>query len=144
MNARFFIDTNIFVYSFDADHPDKQKRAQDLIDQALSSRNGLISHQVVQEFLNVALRKFEAPLAVHECRSYLDHVLGPLCEVFPTVTLYQRALELKEEMNIHFYDALIVAAASDAGCKILYTEDLQHHQRVAGLTIQNPFVVEKT
>jgi len=114
-----------------------------LIDQALSSRTGLISHQVVQEFLNVALRKFETPLTVHECRSYLDQVLGPLCEVFPTVTLYQRALELKNEINVHFDDALIIAAASDAGCKILYTEDLQHNQRVAGLTIQNPFLIEK-
>ncbi|SRR5258708_21295950 len=140
MSARFFLDTNVFVYSFDSERPSKQKKAQDLIDKALSSRTGLVSYQVIQEFLNVALRKFEKPLTVHECRSYLDQVLAPLCEVLPAVKLYQRALELKNEMNVHFYDALVIASASEAGCKILYTEDLQHNQRIAGLVIQNPFL----
>jgi predicted nucleic acid-binding protein len=140
MSARFFLDTNILVYSFDASSPAKQKKARDLIDRALSTRGGLISYQVVQEFLNVALRKFETPLTPHEGRSYLEQVLAPLCEVFPTMRLYQRALDLKNEMNIHFYDALVIASASEAGCKILYTEDLQHDQRVVGLVIQNPFL----
>jgi len=139
MNDKFFLDTNVFVYSFDARYPSKQKRAQDLIDKALSGRKGVVSYQVVQEFLNVALRKFEKPLTAHESRAYLDEVLWPLCEISPTVGLYRRALELKDEMNVHFYDALIIASASEAGCNVLYTEDLQHNQSIAGLTIQNPF-----
>jgi len=140
MSARFFLDTNIFVYSFDSRSPAKQKVAQDLIDKALSSQTGFISWQVVQEFLNVSLRKFEKPISLLEGRSYLDQVLGPLCEVFPTVKLYDRALELKDETGFGFYDALIIVSASEAGCKILYTEDLQNGRRVAGLTIRNPFV----
>jgi predicted nucleic acid-binding protein len=139
MTDKFFLDTNIFVYSFDSRFPSKQKKAQNLIETALSKRNGLVSYQVIQEFINVALRKFEKPLTTHECRAYLDDVLWPLYEGSPSLSFYRRALELKHEMNIHFYDALIIASASEAGCKILYTEDLQNNQQIAGLTIQNPF-----
>lgn len=137
--SRYFLDTNIFVYSFDVRQPAKQKRAQSLIDRALSDHTGLISSQVVQEFLSVALRKFEKPMAVQEARSYLDNVLDPLCEVFPTIRLYQHALELAREAHLSFYDALVVSAASEAGCEILYTEDLQPGQRLTGLMIKNPF-----
>ncbi len=140
MSGSYFLDTNIFVYSFDARHPSKQKTAQALIEKALLDNNGLVSYQVVQEFLNVALRKFEKPFSALEARSYLDLVLAPLCRALPTFKLYQRALELKEETGFSFYDALILASALEAGCKTLYTEDLGHRQRVAGLTIQNPFL----
>ena len=140
MSAKFFLDTNIFVYSFDERYPVKKKTAQSLIDQALSNHGGLISYQVVQEFLSVALRKFEKPLSLHEGRAYLDQVLSPLCDVLPSMGLYRQALELQEEAGYSFYDSLIVTSAAQGGCKILYTEDLQHDQRVAGLTIQNPFV----
>jgi predicted nucleic acid-binding protein len=139
MSAKFFLDTNIFVYSFDARQPVKQKKAQALIDKALTDHTGVVSYQVVQEFLNVALRKFEKPLTVREARSYLDDVLDPLCDVFPTVTLYQRALDMKSDMSISFYDALIVASACQADCKIIYTEDLQDTQQIDDLTIRNPF-----
>src|SRR5438552_2534725 len=130
MSGKFFLDTNILVYSFDARHPAKQKTAQGLIDRALSSHQGFISCQVVQEFLQVALRKFEKPLSIPEARSYLDDVLSPLCEIFPAVPLYHRALELKNETGFGFYDALIVASASEGGCNIFYSEDLQDNQRV--------------
>ena len=140
MSVKFFLDTNIFVYSFDGRHPAKQKKAQSLIDKALMDHSGLISYQVVQEFLNVALRQFEKPLSLHEGRSYLDLVLSPLCEVFPTAKLYHQALELKAEMGFGFYDCLILASALIGGCKLLYTEDLQHHQNASGLIIENPFL----
>jgi predicted nucleic acid-binding protein len=140
MSAKYFIDTNIFVYSFDARQPAKQRKAQSLIDKALVGNAGLISSQVVQEFLQVALRKFEKPLSIQESRAYLDQVLGPLCEIYSSLHLYRYALELKDETGFGFYDALILAAASQGGCKTLYTEDLQHNQHVAGLTIQNPFL----
>jgi predicted nucleic acid-binding protein len=56
MNGRFFLDTNVFVYSFDSDAPEKARRAGGLIREALAARKGVISFQVVQEFFNVALR----------------------------------------------------------------------------------------
>jgi predicted nucleic acid-binding protein len=66
MNARFFLDTNIFVYSFDRDSASKAKRATQLIHQAVATRKGLVSYQVVQEFFNVALRRFAQPMTVAE------------------------------------------------------------------------------
>ena len=57
----------------------------------------------------------------------------------PTRALYQRALDLQTRYQFRFYDALIVAAALAAGCTRLYSEDLQHGQRIEGLTIVNPF-----
>lgn len=56
------------------------------------------------------------------------------------MTLYQRGLEIAERWRFSFYDALIVAAALSAGCKTLYSEDLQHDQRLDGLRVVNPFL----
>lgn len=58
MNGRFFLDTNVFVYSFDVSAPSKARRATQPIRQALETRKGIISYQVAQEFFNVALRRF--------------------------------------------------------------------------------------
>lgn len=141
MSGRYFLDTNILVRSFDARHPAKQRKAQALIDEALSENTGFISTQVVQEFLNVALKKFDKPLTTHECRQYLDQVLTPLCDLFPSIPLYRRALDLRDDAGVGFYDALIIASASlGGGAKFLYTEDLQHGRKITGLTIQNPFI----
>ncbi len=62
MSDKYFIDTNIFVYCFDEQKPDKKSRALSLISDALQTGNGIISTQVIQEFLNVATRKFLIPL----------------------------------------------------------------------------------
>ncbi len=138
MSARFFLDTNILVYTFDSREPDKQARAIELVTEALQG-HGIISSQVVQEFLNVASRKFAQPLSAADCRSYLDTVLEPLCEVFPTIDLYRRAVELIERWKYSLYDSLIVAAALDGACRTLYSEDLHAGQVIEGLTIVNPF-----
>jgi len=66
-------------------------------------------------------------------------VLTPLCRVFAGIELYRRALDVAERWRCSFYDALVVAAALQAGCRTLYTEDLPHGQRVDTLNIINPF-----
>jgi predicted nucleic acid-binding protein len=139
MSGRFFIDTNIFVYSFDPKNPAKQKKAQKLIETALAEETGFISSQVIQEFLNVALRKFEIPLSLHEAKAYLQNTLLPLCDVYPTSEIYSSALDIREEARIGFYDALMVASAAAGEASLFYSEDLQSGRRLAGLTIRNPF-----
>jgi predicted nucleic acid-binding protein len=141
MNGKAFLDTNIFVYTFDAREPAKQDRARQLVGQALSHQQGITSFQVIQEFLNVATRKFVQPLSHADCRDYLEHVLAPLCEVFASIELYRLALDTAERWHYAFYDSLIIAAAVQAGCRGLYSEDLQHGQRIGSLTITNPFVL---
>ena len=135
----FFLDTSIFVYSFDNSVPEKQGLAQRLIQTALESRRAIISTQVVQEFLNVALRKFVRPMTVSEGHEYLDAVLMPLCQHYPSLTSYKQALLLKEEAGYSFYDSLIVVAAVETNCKMLFSEDMQHGHIVRGLQIVNPF-----
>ena len=136
---RFFLDTNIFVYSFDRNDQGKQLVAQQLIERALVTHRGVISYQVVQEFLNVALRKFSIPLSFEDASCYLDSVLSPLCQLMPTMGLYEQALAIAYQSGYGLYDALIVSSALSSGCSVLYSEDLQDGRVIAGLIIRNPF-----
>jgi predicted nucleic acid-binding protein len=139
MNARFFLDTNIFVYSFDRAAPGKARKATSLIRQAADTGAGIVSYQVVQEFLNVALRRFAQPMTKPEAEQYLITVFRQLLAVHSSPNLYLEALRISEKYRISWYDSLIVAAALEGGCQILYSEDLQHGRQIEGLQIQNPF-----
>jgi predicted nucleic acid-binding protein len=139
MPARFFLDTNVFVYTFDGRDASKRARARSLVQTALETGSGLTSFQVVQEFLNVATRKFAVPLEVDDCALYIDRVLGPLCEVHSSIGLYHRAVEIQERWRLSFYDSLIVSAALSASCTTLFSEDLQDGQRIREITVRNPF-----
>lgn len=135
----WFLDTNVLVYTFDRSAPAKRKRAIELVKQSLVSGSGCVSAQVVNEFFNLALRKFEVPLTPQECQAYLETVLAPLCHVFWSPELVQRALALHDRYQISWYDSLIVAAALHGNCEILYSEDLQDGLRFADLIVRNPF-----
>lgn len=139
MKDRYFLDTNILVYTFDSSSPKKQAVAIELVRNALEKRCGIISYQVVQEFINVALRKFSKPMSTLDAGFYLTKVLQPLCEVFPDINLYSQALIIKEEISCSFYDALIISSAQAGDCKILYSEDLQDSVVIRNIRIENPF-----
>ena len=140
MNDKYFIDTNIFVYAFDQNEPIKREKANNIIKRALVENKGCISYQVVQEFINVSTRKFVAPLTIPDCQKYLDKILSPLCTIFTSIDLYHRALDITERWKLSFYDSLIIAAAIQAECSILYSADLQHNQKIQSLSIINPFI----
>lgn len=135
----FFLDTNIFVYSFDATAPHKQQVARDLIQHALRTQNGVISTQVIQEFLNVALRKFAKPMTIPAAQEYLKLVLTPLCQHYPSLAFYDHALRVRDQTGFSFFDALILTAAGEVGCMMLLSEDMQAGRTVEGVTILNPF-----
>ena len=139
MSAESFIDTNIFVYQLERLDARKADIADDLIEHGIETQTACISFQVIQECINTAIRKAEVPLTEEELRKYLVDVLAPLYRVQPDIRLYQKALEIRYRYRFGFYDSLIVAAAVEAGCKTLYTEDLTHGQQVEGVTITNPF-----
>ncbi len=136
----FFLDTNVLVYAVDEADLAKQQIAVALVREAILSGRGIISIQVVQEFLNVARRKFKQPMTIEQCRGHIRNVLEPLCAYFPSISTMDRALLVIDETGYHFYDALIVTAAIESGCRTLYSEDLQHGRKVQGLTILNPFI----
>ena len=129
-----FLDTNILVYSFDDSEPAKQVIAFELIENALKKPgSAAISSQVVQEFLNLATRKFAAKMDADACARYLNLLLLPLCQHYPNALHYQRALALQVRYQI-------VASALSLDCTELLSEDFQHGQRFDALTVRNPFL----
>ncbi len=135
-----FLDTNVFVYAFDQTVPQKRSRAREIIRNAVArDSNSAISYQVVQEFLTVALTRFHTPLSPADARRYAHTVLLPMCRVWPSAELYDRAVGIHATTGFSFYDSLIIAAALFAGCRELLTEDLQHGQEIEGLVIRDPF-----
>jgi predicted nucleic acid-binding protein len=125
-------DTNVVLYLLSGDAAKANRAAQ------LLQNGGTISVQVLNEFTAVALRKFR--MRIDEIRDLLA-TIRQSCEVTPLdITTHERALEVVERYRMSIYDALIVAAALASECSILWTEDLQHGQRIQRLTIRNPFV----
>jgi len=140
MNDRFFLDTNIFVYSFDRSAPQKAKKAEQLIRKAMTTKKGVVSYQVVQEFFNVALKRFAHPMQLAEAEQYLTTVFRPLLGVHSSAALYAEALRISSSAGLAWYDALIVCSAIQAGCDLIYTEDLQDGQELGSLLVKNPFI----
>ena len=126
-----FFDTNFLVYAQLADA--KGDRARRLI-----AQGGKLSVQVLNEFAAVSRRKLDKQWrqigeAIADFLSVLD---APL-EL--TLDLHISARALAEAHQLSFYDALIVASAIEAGCDVLYSEDMQHGRALGGLTVVNPF-----
>ncbi len=134
-----FLDSNILVYLFDETDPRKQTIAAGLVEKGLESGSACISFQVVQETLNVLTRKLAQPATPAQAGRLMDEVLLPLWRGAPSPAFYRRGLELQERYSLSFYDALIVAAALEAGCTRLLSENLQHGLRIERLTVENPF-----
>jgi predicted nucleic acid-binding protein len=135
-----FLDTNIFVYAFLVSEPRKRAKAVELIETSLGSGTGCISYQVVQEFANLARKKFATKLNSEDCRAFIDAAMQPLNRVASSTALMHTALDLQDELIYSFYDCVMLAAALQAGSSTLYTEDLQHWQLVRGtLRVVNPF-----
>ena len=131
MKDRIFVDTNILVYALLDDSP-KQRAALDLLQSGC-----VISTQVLNEFTNVARKK--AKLEWQEIQD-LSNAIQSLAETVPLdVATHNRALTIAETYGFSFYDSLIVAAAQKSGCNFLFTEDMQHGQKVETLMISNPF-----
>lgn len=140
MSDKFFLDTNIFVYTFDPRAPAKAKKAAQLIRQAADTGRGIVSYQVVQEFFSVAFRRFLEPMSMAEAEQYLITVFRPLLAIHSSPALYVEALRITGKLHIRWYDSLVVAAALEGQCETLYTEDLQHGQKIEGMRIENPFL----
>ncbi len=92
----------------------------------------------------MATRKFDPPMHIADSQLYLESVLEPLCEVYPSYSLFRHALDLSGSSGFSFYDSLIVAGAIECGSDVLLTEDMQGGREVEGVTIRNPFTAGST
>ncbi|MEP0005774.1 MAG: PIN domain-containing protein [Balneola sp.] len=140
MSDRYFLDTNIIVYAYESEDLNKQKIAKELIIKGVSNNTASISYQVIQEFVNVATKKFKSPIKWSDCQLFIDRSLALIWDVNPNKELIYSAINIAERWKYSFYDSLIIAAALEAGCSTLYSEDLQHKQKIYSVQIINPFV----
>ena len=132
-----FFDTNILVYAASDQDVRKGAIARELISHALMvNHDGCISTQVLSEFANTMMGK------LHHDKESVDGFLDYFRELLATdvtMDLVRRAMAVKEEYGIQFYDALIVATASKLGCHEILSEDLNPEQTYCGMAVVNPF-----
>jgi predicted nucleic acid-binding protein len=133
MTAKVFLDTNIVVYLLSADN-DKVTVVENLMQQ-----NPLISTQVVHEFINCCLKKIR--LSRDDTFALANQLMEASQVVAMDKTISQKAMQICSRYQFSFWDSLIVAAALQANCKVLYSEDMQHLQWIDdALQIINPFI----
>ncbi|MHB1534721.1 MAG: PIN domain-containing protein [Acidimicrobiales bacterium] len=140
---RIFVDTNILVYSYDADAGQKHDTARSVLVDLWGSRTGAVSTQVLQEFYVTVTRKLPKPLAKKTAREVIDtYRAWPVHR--PEVDDVIVASELEERHRLAFWDALVVVSAQRSGARTLLSEDLQDGRRIGELVIMNPFVPSRT
>lgn len=135
---RSFFDTNVLVYLFDEDHPEKKRTAADLFREEVSKGTAAVSTQVLQEFFYTVTRKLGAPLTGEDAEVVVVE-LSTLPVVQVDVPMILAAIRRSRALRISFWDGLIVEGALASGADRLLTEDLHAGLEVDGLTIENPF-----
>lgn len=131
-----FIDTNLIVYANDRRDLQKQQRALEVIRREIHGGTGVISIQVLQEYANTALNKLgQEPAIVLRQLTLLE----TFTVVRPDPPMVRRAVELKALFQLSFWDASIIAAAENVGCRHLLSEDLNPGQIFGTIRVINPF-----
>jgi len=137
MKERSFIDSNILIYTDDAAFPEKQEIALSLLEEAWNSGNIILSTQVLQEYFSAVTRKLGVSAETAQRKIEL---LGCLDIVSIKHEDILRAIELHRLYQFSFWDSLIIRMAQKTSCFVLYSEDMQHGQKVGDVRIVNPFL----
>jgi predicted nucleic acid-binding protein len=136
MNARSFFDTNVLIYADDKAVPAKQRRAIDLVAEHRRSRTGVVSLQILQEYFVSVTRKLHVEASIARRKVEL---LAEFDVAVPEVADILAAIDLHRLHGFSFWDALVLRAAKQAGCSVVFSEDMQNAREVDGLEIVNPF-----
>jgi len=136
--AREFVDSNVLVYAFDASAGSKKAVAERLLERLWDSGGGCLSVQVLQEFFVTVTAKVAHPLSVDEAVDRIREFTS--WKVFaPVADDVLAAIAVQKQSKLNFWDAMVVQAAAECGCEVLWTEDLQDGQVVRGVRVRNPF-----
>ncbi len=138
MSARSFFDTNVLVYADDKAAPAKQRRALDLVAEHRRAGTGVVSLQVLQEYFVTVTRKLHVDARIARRKVEL---LAEFDVAAPDLADILAAIDLHRLHGFSFWDALVVRAAKQAGCRVLLSEDLQQQREIDGVRIVNPFRV---
>ena len=139
--AREFVDANVLVYAFDASAGQKKVVAEQLLARFWESGVGCLSVQVLQEFFVIVTRKVAHPLSVDEAADRVREFAT--WKVFaPTANDVLGAIALQKQSKLNFWDAMVLQAAAESGCDVLWTEDLNDGQVIRGVHIRDPFAAE--
>ena len=132
--TKIALDTNVILYSHSMETPDKR-----LISEKLLQLYPIISGQVISEYLNVMKRSF--PITKTDLMNLCAQWMRK-CIIFPVeISIIETARNLIQKYDFQIFDSIIVASALDAGCDVLYSEDMHHNQLIEGkLKIINPFL----
>jgi len=136
MSARSFFDTNVLVYADDKAVPAKQRRALDLVAEHRRARTGVVSLQVLQEYFVTVTKKLHVDARVARRKVEL---LAEFDVAAPEVSDILAAIDLYRLHGFSFWDALVLRAAKQAGCSVVFSEDMQNARAIDGLQIVNPF-----
>jgi predicted nucleic acid-binding protein len=135
MPIRSFLDTNVLVYADDNATPAKQRKAVELVAEHRRSRTGVVSMQVLQEYFVTVTRKLRVDAAIVRRKVEL---LAEFDVASPEVGDILAAIDLHRLHKFSFWDALVLRTAKQAGCSVVFSEDMQERE-IDGLRIVNPF-----
>jgi predicted nucleic acid-binding protein len=133
-----FVDANVLVYAFDASAGEKKSAAEQLLRRLWDAGTGRLSVQVLQEFFVTVTVKVARPMPAEDAAARIREFT--VWKVFsPRASDVLRAIRIHEQSGISFWDAMVVHAAAESGCDVLWTEDLNDGQVIGGVRISNPF-----
>ncbi len=135
--SRAFVDTNVLVYQVDRGEPEKRRTAIRLLREWQGEL--VVSSQVLQEFYTAVTRRLEPPMPAAEAEA-MCRAQAELPVVSTDAALVLGAIGLSQRFQISLWDALIVSAAQESACSVLFSEDLQHGQRFGSVEVVNPFL----
>lgn len=138
MTAPAFFDTNVLVYVFANEDPDKQQVAERLYMERCEDGSGVVSTQVLQEFYSVATATMRRVIHASTGRlAVQEFTMQHVVQMTPALVL--KAIDRSVADQLAIWDALIVEAALAGGCRTLYSEDFQHGRAFGPLRVVNPF-----
>ena len=138
MTGKTFLDSNVLVYSVDESPAEKAKHKRAIEVLSAHPEDLVVSTQVLQEFYMVTTRKLKTPLS-EERAARAVRGLTKLDVVGVDAPLVLAAVDTSRLVQLSFWDALIIEAASRAGCERVLSEDLNATQVIRGVRVENPF-----
>jgi len=134
MKDKVFLDSNILIYLYSEDEPEKQ----DIVNNIFDRFECVVSTQTLNEFCNVCIKKLKK--SVSEIIGSLNEIKGSSRLEFVDDSVIEQALLLREKYFYSYFDSLMLSSALKYNCAIIFSEDMQNGQMIENaLKIINPF-----